>query len=302
MNRKGFGALFLLAALWGGSYLFMRIATPVIGPFVTVELRVLLAGIALLLYALLIKYRVNILKKWKQYLILGGLNAAIPFSFICTAEIHLSASLASILNATTPLFTTLVAWGWIKEPLTMKKITGLIIGIVGVAVLVGWSPIPLDKTTLLSASCTLLAALSYGFGGIYAARTFKETKPLDIAIGQQLGASVLLVPFAITSMPHKMPPAEVIYSILGISLLCTAVAYLIYFYLINSVGAVKTLYVTFLVPVFGVIWGIVFLGESFFFNTLIGLIIIILSIAIVTNILPVRLKKKRKEQNAYQNM
>ncbi|BCJ86185.1 DMT family transporter [Effusibacillus dendaii] len=290
MNARDFAMLLSLAALWGASFLFMRIATPAVGPFVTSDLRVLLAGAVLWIYAALIKNQPKLGQYWKEYFILGLINAAIPFAFISAAEMNLNASLAAILNATTPLFTALVAWGWTKEPLNWKKVMGLLIGVAGVSILTGWSPVPIGNKIVYSVGFSLLAALSYGFGGIYASRKFKGVKPLDLAIGQQLGAGVILLPFSIATIPNKVPPAEVLYSIAGLSILCTSIAYLFYFRLINNVGAVKTLSVTFLVPIFGVIWGSIFLHESIYLNTLVGMIVIFLSITLVTNLLPLKTK------------
>lgn len=283
MKLRDFILLVSLAAVWGASFLFMRVATPVLGPVVTIEFRVVIATLALLLYAVAIKHRPAIVKMWKEFLIIGALNAAIPFVLICTAELHLTASLASILNATTPMFTALVAWMWVKEPLGLKKFTGLLIGIIGVIILVGWSPVPMDKKILLSVLFSLLAAVFYGVGGIYAARTFKGIKPLDMAIGQQLAASLLLLPFSVTNLPATIPSAAVVFSVLALAVLSTSLGYLLYFALINSVGAVKTLSVTFLVPLFGIIWGAIFLKETVFFNTFLGMIVIFISIVFVTS-------------------
>ena len=140
MKTKDILMLFGLAALWGASFLFMRIGAPVLGPLVLIFFRVSIASAALLFYLMIRRQRPSIMQKWKQYLLLGLLNAAIPFTLISTAELHLSASFAAILNATTPLFTALVAWIWAKEALTLKKVVGLILGVIGVAVLVGWDP------------------------------------------------------------------------------------------------------------------------------------------------------------------
>ena len=275
MKSKDLVALVSLAAIWGSSFLFMKIAAPTLGPFFTTELRVALAGLALLLYAALRRQRPAILSRWKSFLLLGAFNAAIPFSLICMAELHIDASLAAILNATTPMFTALIAWAWSKEALTPWKLGGLLIGLVGVAVLVGWTPVSLGRTGIVSIVLSLFAAVSYGIGGVYTARQFKGVKPLDMAIGQQLAAAVLLLPFALVYFPQQAPSATVVYSILGLALLCTSVAYLIFFRLIASIGAVKAVSVTLLVPIFGVVWGVLFLAETVHLNTVLGLVIIL---------------------------
>lgn len=284
MKLRDFLTLFGLAALWGASFLFMKIGAPVLGPIVLIFLRVALASVTLLLYLMIRRQRPRLLQNWKQYLLLGLLNAAIPFTLISTAELHLSASLASILNATTPLFTALVAWIWMKEALTIKKVVGLILGVIGVAVLVGWDSHPSGDRLFIWVSLSLLAAIAYAFAGVYSSKAFKGAKPMDMAIGQQLGASVVLIPFAGATISRVAPSPIVIGAVVGLAVFCTALAYLLFFVLINNVGPVKTLSVTFLVPVFGIIWSAIFLGESVTLNTIIGLVIILLSVALVMNI------------------
>ena len=286
MKIRDLLTLLILAAVWGGSFLFMRVAGPVLGPFVTVELRVGIASVALFLYAVAIKHRPSILHKWKEFLVIGALNAAVPFVLITTAELYLTSSLASILNATTPAFTAVVAWIWIKEALGLKKITGLVIGVIGVVVLVGWSPIPLNGKILLSVAFSLTAALLYGIAGIYVSKVLKGIKPIDLAIGQQIAATLLLLPFALSDFPRKVPSLAVIVSILGLAVLSTAFAYLLYFRLLNNIGPVKTLSVTFLVPIFGTLWGYLFLHESVYVTTYVGMAVIFVGIMFVTNSWP----------------
>jgi len=281
MGRKDIATLLSLALIWGASFLFMRIASPELGPVFTTELRVSLAAAALLVYALLRGIKPGIMKHWKVFLILGALNAALPFTLICIAELHISASLAAILNATTPMFTALAAWGTTQEKPGWVKSAGLLIGLAGVVVLVGWSPVPLNGKLLISVFFSLGAALSYGFGGIYASYAGKGVEPLTLAIGQQLGASIVLLPLAVIYAPRHLPSAAAVYSVIGLSLLCTSVAYLLYFRLIRNVGAVKTVSVTFLVPIFGILWGVLFLQESVYLNTIIGLLIILSSVTLV---------------------
>ncbi|MCL4496327.1 MAG: DMT family transporter [Firmicutes bacterium] len=282
MNAKDIAVLVLLAALWGGSFLFMRVASPVLGPVVLIDLRVLIAGFTLLLYARALHHRVRLLHKWKEYFLLGSLNAAIPFCLIASAELILPASWAAILNAVTPLFTAIVAYGWVKEPVTKRKLIGLVLGVIGVAVLVGWNSQPVNERVILAVFFSLTAALFYGIGGVYTRVGFPGEKPLDLAIGQQLAAGVILIPLALFFVPHQMPGSAVIWSVIGLALLSTSLAYPLYFRLIRSVGPVKTLEVTFLVPVFGVFWGWLILREAVSAGTFFGLVVILLSVAFVT--------------------
>lgn len=284
MRPRELGALFLLGALWGSSFLFIRLAVPALGPFVLMWLRVALAAVALTLFAVATARRPKLRFRWKEFLILGTFNAAVPFSLIATAELNLTASLAAILNSTTALFGAVVAALWIDEPLTPRKVAGLFMGISGVAVLVGWTPISLSGAVLLSVGAVLVASFSYSIGGVYAKRAFDGVPPVTMAIGQQTGAAAILLPLAAVSFPGEVPSLPVSLSVLALALLCTAVAYLLYFYLIEHAGPTRTLTVTFLIPAFGLLFGVLFLGEPVGYGTFAGLGIILLSVALVTGI------------------
>jgi drug/metabolite transporter (DMT)-like permease len=295
MGARDLGALVLLAALWGASYMFIRVAVPAFGPFALMGLRVALAASVLALYAaVLVRGMPKFRSRWREFLIVGATNSAIPFSLIAAAEIELTASLAAILNSTTALFAAAVAAVWIGEALTTKKVFGLVMGLVGVAVLVGWDPIPLSGIVLLSVGAMLAASLSYAIGGVYVKRTFAGVPPLAMAIGQQAGAAFLLLPLAAVSFPEEAPPLPAALSALALTLLSTAVAYLLYFRLIENVGPTKTLTVTFLIPVFGLLFGVVLLGEPVGVGTLVGFGIILYSVALVTE---VRLRGAKVEED-----
>jgi drug/metabolite transporter (DMT)-like permease len=286
VKPKDFAGLILLGALWGGSFLFIRVAVPSLGPFLLVELRVGLAAVALVLYALVASRVPKIRSRWRSFLILGFLNAAVPFSLISAAEIHLTASLAAILNSTTVMFTAMVAAAWMGDPLTARKVVGIILGIFGVTVLVGWDLIAVNGVVLLSVAAMLGASLSYALGATYAKRTFSGIPPLGMAIGQLSGAIALLAPLAFISVPTQAPSLAVTLCVLGLALLSTAVAYLIYFRLIQNVGPTSTVTVTLLVPVFGLLFGVLLLDEPFGFGTLAGLGIILSSVVLITGIAP----------------
>jgi drug/metabolite transporter (DMT)-like permease len=284
MRPKDLGALMLLGALWGGSFLFIRVAVPALGPFVLMELRVGLAVVALTLYAVVVGRLSKLRSRWREFLIIGTVNTAIPFSLIAAAEIYLTASLAAILNSTTVLFTALVAAVWMGDPLTRRKVVGVILGIVGVAVLVGWDPIELSGVILLSVGAMLAASLSYALGAVYIKRTFKGIPPLSMSLGQLTGGAIILLPLAAASLPGERPSAAVTLCVLGLALLSTAVAYLLYFRLIENVGPTSTVTVTLLVPLFGLLFGVLLLDEPFGWGTLAGLAIILSSVTLVTGI------------------
>jgi drug/metabolite transporter (DMT)-like permease len=296
MKVKDILALFGLAALWGASFLFIRIAAPVFGPLLTIQGRVTIAAAALIIFLTIIRRSAHFKQRWKQYLIIGALNAAIPFTLIATAELTLPASMSAILNSLTPLFTALVVWGWMKETLSMRKWFGIFIGVIGVGFLVGWSSLPFTSETMVAIGFSVLSTISYGFAGVYAKKTFAGVPPLSLAAGQQAGAAVLLIPFTIFHLPASTGriPTIAVLSVIGLALFCTAIAYLLYFYLINSVGPTKTLSVTFLIPVFGIIWGIIFLHEKLTIGMIIGLMIISGSILLISDV-RLRSRALRKE-------
>lgn len=284
MRLADLGILVLLGAIWGASYLFIRVAVPPLGPFALVEVRVLVAGLSLLLYAAAIRQLPDFRQRWRQFLLLGAINSAAPFTLISAAELHVTAALAAIINATTPLFAALVAAAWMNERLTPRKAAGLVIGLVGVIAVVGWSPLVLDAPVLWSIAAMLAASLSYAVGGVYAARGFAGIPSLTMSIGQQLGAAAVLLVPAATRWPARWPGTGVTVAVAVLALVCTAFAYLLYFRLIRSVGPTRTMSVTFLVPVFGVFWGALFLGEAISAGTLAGLAIILAGIVLVSGI------------------
>src|SRR5918997_2878845 len=282
MRPRDFAGLILLGALWGGSFLFIRVAVPALGPFLLVELRVGLAAAALILYALAVGNLPKIRGRWRSFLVLGFFNAALPFSLISAAEIHLTASLAAILNSTTVMFTAIVAAFWLGDPLTARKISGVLLGVFGVAVLVGWDPLPLSPVVLLSVAAVLGASLCYGVGGVFTKKVFDGVPSLTLAVGQQTAAAGFMIPLAATDLPDRTPSPAAALCVLALAILSTAVAYLLFFYLISSAGPTSTSTVTLIVPVFGLLFGVLFLGEPVGWGTFVGLAVILSSVVLIT--------------------
>jgi drug/metabolite transporter (DMT)-like permease len=262
----------------------MRIAAPVLGPIIVAESRTLIAGLALLLYACAAKRPMELRSRWRQYLIIGAVNSAIPFALIATAQLHLTSSLGVILNATSPLFGAVIAAVCTKDPLTMRKIGGLILGIAGVAIIVGWSPMDVSVEVALSIGASLMAAGFYGIASVYTKAKVAGAPSLGMAVGSQLGASLLLLPLIPIVPPFSLPSGGVLFCVLLLALGSTGLAYLLYFRLIVDVGPVKALTVTFLTPIFGVTWGALFLGEQVTFSGLIGCAIILVGTSFVLGV------------------
>ena len=273
--------LTLLSAMWGASYIFMRIAGPALGPIPLMAVRVLIAGGLLVVLARSVGQTPDFRGRWRQFLLMGAIGNAIPFVLIANAVIHLNASIAAILNATVPLFTTLVSTRWLGERLGRRRLIGAGLGILGVSVLVGWSPLPVTPTVLLATAQALLAALSYAFTAVYARKRFADLSPLQAAVGQVCGGGVLLAPLMLLAPAGGRLTLPVILSVLALAIPCTVLAYFIYFRLIANAGPTKTSTVTFLIPLFGILWAAVFLEEPVNFGVVAGLGVILVSVWLV---------------------
>jgi drug/metabolite transporter (DMT)-like permease len=283
MRAADWAMLIVLSAIWGASYMFIRVAAPVVGPFPLMAARVIVAGAALVALAVAIGHVPPVKGRVRAYLLLGLVNAAVPFTLIAAAELYVTASLAGIVTTTAPLFSALVAALWLRTPLTARTVGGLLLGTAGVAVLVGWSPLPLTAEVLLAVAALTIAAFCYGLGAVYTRVAFRDVPPLGLATAQQAAASAELLLPAVATAPAAWPsdPA-VLGSIAALALASTALAYLIYFRLIERVGPTRALTVSILVPFFGVLWGVVFLGEAVTPGTFVGLTIVLLGVGLAT--------------------
>ena len=193
-----------LATLWGGSYFFIRIAVPAFGPAALVALRVVIGGLLLWAFARARRQHIALRPHLPRLAILGLLNAALPYLLISAAELHLTASFAAILGATVPLFAAALGARLLDERLSVIRVGGLLMGVVGVAVIVGWGPMSLDRTTLLAVVAMLAASASYAGAGIYTKLRLHGVPTYTLALGQQLGAFVwLAVPGALLTAAHR---------------------------------------------------------------------------------------------------
>ena len=270
MRRADFIRLFCLAAIWGASFLFMRIIAPVLGPLWTAEIRVGVAGAVMLLFLLATKRRMDFGRNWKVYLMLGILNSALPFSFFAYAAMTLPAGYSAVVNATSPLWGALIGAVVLKEALTGRKIAGLVAGIAGVSYLVRLGPAQFSGELMLGALACVAAAFCYGMAGVYAKLKSAGIAAPMLATGSQLGAAIVILP-ALPFVPMRGEPTpHVLMFALMLALLCTAIAYFIYFRLMADIGPTRTLTVTFLIPMFALLWGWIFLGEALNLNSLIG--------------------------------
>jgi drug/metabolite transporter (DMT)-like permease len=284
MTPRQVTMLLALAALWGASFLFMRVAVPEFGPVVLADARVGVAGVVLLGYASAIGMRPALRKRWRDYLLLGSINAALPFSLLAAAELEIEASLAAVLNAMAPLFGALVAGVWLGERVGHAANVGLVLGVAGVALVVGLSPFTIDVAFVLAVVACLGAAFAYGVGANLVRVRFAGEPALSMAIGQQLAAAVVLLPLIPVVPPREAPGAVDVACVLALALGSTGIAYLIYFRLLRELGATGGMTVIFVVPVFGVLWGALFLDERIHLGTVIGGAVILLSVWLITRV------------------
>jgi drug/metabolite transporter (DMT)-like permease len=277
--------LLILAALWGGSFLFLRIAAPIIGPIWLIEIRVLLAGLVLLLFTIRFQLLGEIRRNIIPIMVIGCIGTAIPFVLFAFASQLLPSGFTSILNATSPLFGTVVASIWLKEKLTINRILGLIIGFAGVIIIVGWKTFAITQSFIYSVSATFLAAFLYAVAAPYAKKYLSGVPVLAIATGNLLSAAIILLPLMPFTVPTQLPTTTVIIAVIALSLFSTACAHILYFRLLNSVGSTKSLTVTYLIPVFSMIWGKIFLQEEITQSMIFGCGLILLGTAITNDLL-----------------
>ena len=285
MNSANFLRLVLLAAIWGSSFLFMRISAPVLGPALLIEYRVAFAAAFLAIVSVLLNKRLDVRANWRHYLMLGMFNSALPFLLFAFAARTLSASLLSVLNATAPMWGALIGALWSRQRIGARAALGLLLGSAGVALLVGFDATTKRPDALLAVMAALGGAFSYSVASAYA-RSARSVEPFANAHGSMWAATLLVLPM----LPFFPAPAVATIGIMGATLalgvMCSGIAYILYFRLIQDVGPTSALTVTFLSPLFGILWGVLFLGETVGWYTAAGAAIVISGTALVTGFIP----------------
>jgi drug/metabolite transporter (DMT)-like permease len=295
LRAQDLARLVALAAMWGASYLFMRQAVPYLGAIAMIEVRVLVGGLLLLAYVAAMRGTVGWSKHWRAYLFVGAFGLALPFVLIAQALTTIDASTAAILNALSPLFASIVAALWIKDPLTPAKIGGIFLCLAGTVVLVGWTPAPMTASQLLGAALSVIATAFYGYSIVFTKVNLKEASPLGTSAGTLLMAAAVLAPLALFAGPaHPLPeiPSAAWLSLAALAVISTAFAFILYYRLIADVGPVKAITVTLLVPIFGMVWGVAFLGEPITAGRIAGCAIILAGCSLILGL--VRLPSARQ--------
>ena len=292
-DHKASIELLLLAAIWGASFMFMRVGVAEFGPILFTILRTGIAAIFLVICLVLFKETKALKGRWRDIFVVGALNTAIPFALFGYATLTLTAGTTSVLNATTPMFGAIVAYVWLKDKLSLSASFGLFIGFIGVYLLVSenlhfsatLTGQLVEKNVLLPTLAAMLAALCYGISANYTKKHLSTIKPLALAAGSQIAATAMLLPLSLFFMPQTLPSAKAIWSVLLIGIICTGVAYILFFRLIAQLGPAKAISVTYLIPAFGILWGALFLGETISSIMLIGSGVILLGVALSTGVL-----------------
>jgi drug/metabolite transporter (DMT)-like permease len=285
--------LFFLAAVWGASFIFMRISVPEFGVILTAALRILLAGLSLLAFAYLQNVPLLWRKNVKFYAVVGFFSAALPFSCFAFAAQFLPSAYSAVINSTAPLFGALFSVFWLSDRLSVHKLIALLLGISGVTILVGAGSLLINLHTLLATFAGLIAAASYAISSILikklgqqkstgiALTADKGIHPYAMASGSLLVGAMMLLPACAFSFPEFMPTNKAIFSLMALSLMSTALAQAIFIPLISRIGPTRAMTVTFLIPIFGMLWGYLFLHEEIHTSTIVGSAIVLMAMGLI---------------------
>lgn len=266
-HAKGWLADFLLlAAIWGASFLFMRLAAIELGALPTAALRVGIASLFLLPLLVAKGHWPALRAHWKPVLFVGVLNSGLPFALYAFAVMHITTGFSSILNATVPLFGALVAWVWLGDKPGLSRTVGLAIGFGGVVLLAGGQASFKPNASGIAPAWAVLACLAattcYALSASFTKKHIPSLPPLVTATGSQIGATLALALPALWFHPSHLPSASAWGALLALGVLCTGIAYILYFRLIDRAGPARALTVTFLIPVFAIAYGVLLLGEE----------------------------------------
>ena len=292
-------SLVVLGGLWGGSFLFMRVAAPEFGPVALIAARLLCTSAVLLP---LLHWRGglrSLAEHWRPLVVVGVLNSTLPFCLLAFATLSVTAGFAAVLNGTTPFFAAVVARVWLKAPLSRARIAGLVIGFCGVVVLVWGKASFKPGGSGLAIVAGLVAALCYGIAASYTRRRLPAVPALTIATGSLSLGAVCLLPLAAFLLPAHLPSAKAWVSLVGLSLFSTAVAYVLYFRLLARLGPTGAVAVTFLIPAFAMLWGWLFLGEAVTGRMLAGTVIVLGGTGLTSGVGPSWLVRPRAAAPAH---
>ncbi len=294
MSTASLFRLLILAALWGGSFLFMRVAANPLGPVALIEARISFAAITLLIISFYLRTKLKLSNNIKHFFILGLFNSALPFLLFAYSAQFLNVSTLAILNSTSPIWGAIIGAFITKKMLTQSVSVGLLLGIFGVSILVGWEGV--RGSAIIPIIAALMAAFSYGIASNYA-KNAPQVSSYDNAHGSMWASAILLLPLLPFFPFRESLTFDIFTAVALLGVFCTGLAYLLYFRLIADLGASSALTVTFLIPVFGILWGYLFLDEIIGVNTLFGSLLVIIGTMFVTGFSPTKIFNKKELRN-----
>ena len=287
MSIKEFGVLLALGAIWGASFLFIKVGGKELEPFVLVEMRLGLAALVMLAVAATRSGTYAALRaNWRPLVVMGVLNCALPYTLLTWGEKYISSGLASIYNSTAPLWAATLGlfWSW-GERLSPGRLVGVFIGLLGVILVVSGNLEGGESSQqLLGHVAVLLMALSYAVAGIFGRRTLRGVPSLVPATGQLVTGALILLPLAVLQLPKQAPSTVALGAVVTLAVVGTALASLMYWWLIARVGATKALLVTYLLPGFALMWGALLLDEPITMTAILGLALVLIGITITSGL------------------
>ncbi len=280
MEFKYWFTLIFLGAIWGSAFIFIKVAAPEFGAIGLVQARLTIASLVFLPILLQSKYLKLLKFAWKHSLILAITNNAIPFTLFSFGSFGADSNILAILNSTTAFNTMIIAYIWLRESISSKQVFGLIIGFIGVIILVN----PESSTTsIFSAILCLIGAACYSFSTVFIQKNSNKIDKL-VLIGWSIVFSVfIMIPITFFNLPETMPSTNAFLSAFWLGSISTGLAFFGYVYLIEKIGAVKTSTVAYFLPIFGIIWGSIFLNEIITFGILLGCLFILIGVYFATS-------------------
>jgi drug/metabolite transporter (DMT)-like permease len=290
LQPRDLATLLFVSAAWGASYLFIRIAVPVLGPWVLLSFRMGLSALCLLAFSWWAVRKIDVTTRWKDYLFITFLGSVVAQLMINYAAYKLNAAMLAILGGMAPMWAALVGWIYLKQPIARRMGIGLALGPVGVAFVVGFAPITFDGLTLLAVAGAVTAPLLYAIGGNYTQKHFKGDADVAGASASSLYALPFLLPVVAwqwsqrpADLPLVMPDVTVMLSVVMLAVVSTAIAGRLFFNLIRRTSATVSFTALFLSPAFSLLWGWLFLGETLNMRQFAGFCVILLAMWLVTN-------------------
>lgn len=288
LSTRDMAMLGVLAAIWGASFIAMRLAVPELGSLLSATLRIALAAVALLLFARYQHIPLNWRRNIKAYALAGLFGAALPFALFSYAAQQLPATVSALFNATCPLFGALFSALWLAEPMNLRKCLGLFLGLAGVWLLVDASALLRNPMSLTATIACLLAPACFALSGVVVKHhtcinkaEHQRIEPMAMAVGAMLAASVMLLPSLPFALPAQMPSPLSLVLVAALALLPSALAQIIFIPLVARIGPTRAMSVSFLIPLFSMLWGFVFLQEHIGLSCLLGGFIVLAATALV---------------------